>query len=406
GSHAAGGLRPGRGAWRVARSCALVGAFLAGGCDESFEPIAPSDLRFSVWGYLDPAADTQWIRVMPIRPQALTSPGPSDVTVTLEEVGTDRVILLRDSMFTFVADPGTKTYAHNFWTDAPIEPGAVYRFRAEREDGPAAGADVAVPAVFEAELWVAQVQTENNRLRLPGIRYVAFAEEAFELDAPGCSGRTVELHALKADSAADGESVTLPIASFRLPESCGPTTVAGRATIIASGTPWPSELEYAPGVLGDADVLGTNIDNALGFLAGVLSRTFQYQACELADPSAPGVPAHCVLRYGGTSASVSGAISAPACGVAGVSDALITLEEVDGEPAGARRTRRVRSAFRGAYRVLALEPGFRHRLTVEWESGEGGAPYAVHTDTLELSPGEALAYDVALAPTGACGGTP
>lgn len=99
---------------------------MAGACDTPFEPIAEGDVRFPVFGYLDASADTQWIRVMPIRPLATTSPDSFGITVTLEDLGTGRVIPLRDSLFPFThhadADVGSAgTYVHDFWTTETIE---------------------------------------------------------------------------------------------------------------------------------------------------------------------------------------------------------------------------------------------------------------------------------------------
>jgi hypothetical protein len=110
-------------------------AAVVAACDESFDPTAPSDFAFSVFGYLDASADTQWIRVMPIRPLKVTSRDALGATVTLEHLGTGRIIELRDSLFRFSSssDPDIGAYVHNFWTAEAIEPGAAYRFSARRE---------------------------------------------------------------------------------------------------------------------------------------------------------------------------------------------------------------------------------------------------------------------------------
>ena len=42
-----------------------------------------NDLKFSVFGYLDASADTQWIRVMPLRTLVTTTPEPLGARVTL-----------------------------------------------------------------------------------------------------------------------------------------------------------------------------------------------------------------------------------------------------------------------------------------------------------------------------------
>ena len=127
--------------FRATLAACLGVAVAAAACDESFEPTAPSEFAFSVWGYLDASADTQWIRVTPIRPLSTTSPGPLAAAVTLEHLGTGRIIQLEDSVFEFSsASDWVRTsegvgvlYVHNFWTTETIEPGAAYRFSVRLE---------------------------------------------------------------------------------------------------------------------------------------------------------------------------------------------------------------------------------------------------------------------------------
>jgi hypothetical protein len=384
---------------------ALAGLLL-GGCEERFDPIAPSDITYSIWGYLDATQDTHWIRVTPVRDVAVTAPGPSDVTVTLERVGSGSVVTLRDSLFSYDRGAGGTLWAYNYWTGEPIEPGAVYRFRAARPGEPTAEADVRIPPWYEPELWVAQVSGTTSYVRLPGIKYVAYAQEGLAVNAGSCVDRTIQTYPILVDSAADGESVMIPLATFHFPETCGAITITGGAQFAASGEAWPSQLEYAPGVLGEADVLGTNITNSVGFLGGLLTRRVPYQACVFVDPRAEGVPAHCKLRFDDGTATALGTVGAPACGVLRIPGALVTLRELEGEPAGARRIRHVRTDLGGEYEVLALRPGVPHELTVNAREAFGVDLFEVYTDTLELTAGEALQHDVGLTPLEDCSGVP
>jgi hypothetical protein len=81
----------------VATSWALLICSVAG-CDDSFQPLEIHDRNFSMYGVLEVGADTQWIRVMPVRDSAFTSPGPLDATVTMENLETGRTVELRDSL--------------------------------------------------------------------------------------------------------------------------------------------------------------------------------------------------------------------------------------------------------------------------------------------------------------------
>src|SRR5690554_2310724 len=117
--------------WRLG----AVAVVVASGCaDPVFDPIPDSDLHFSVFGVLDATADTQWIRVSPLRASITHSGEVLDAVVTLEHLGTGEVIELSDSLVSFESslDDGTSVVRQNFWTDHPIEAGATYRLAVTR----------------------------------------------------------------------------------------------------------------------------------------------------------------------------------------------------------------------------------------------------------------------------------
>lgn len=117
------------------------------GREKPFEPLAASGIPFSIYGHLDAARDTQWVRVMPIRESAETAPGPIDPLVTLEEMETDARVMMKDSMTRYqsmVLGDGF-LYAHNFSTPIPIVPGRHYRLTAAHPDGGALSATVSHP---------------------------------------------------------------------------------------------------------------------------------------------------------------------------------------------------------------------------------------------------------------------
>jgi hypothetical protein len=103
-----------------------------------------------MFGYLDLKADTQWVRVMPVRQNLFLAPEPIDAVVTLEHLGSGRIVTLNDSLFGFV-DPrlGSVAYAYNFWTTERLEPEESYRLRAVRSDGASTTATVVMPPALE-----------------------------------------------------------------------------------------------------------------------------------------------------------------------------------------------------------------------------------------------------------------
>ncbi len=119
----------------------------AAGCDTSFSAFEESERRFSVFGYLDGRADTQFVRVEALQDSVLAgSGGPLDARVTTENLSTGETTTWRDSTTQI---GGTGVLVHNFWTTASVEPGETYRFRVERQsDGAASTAEVTLPESF------------------------------------------------------------------------------------------------------------------------------------------------------------------------------------------------------------------------------------------------------------------
>ncbi|MFP4227913.1 MAG: hypothetical protein ACLFTE_03700 [Salinivenus sp.] len=123
----------------------LCSALLIVGCDTSVQAIAPSeDRHYSMFGVLNPAQDTQWVRVEPLaEPTSDGAPQDLSVTVTLRNQNTGQTWTLRDSLMEVFRDE----YQHNFWTTAPITPSTSYRVTVRNDEGDSTWATTATPAV-------------------------------------------------------------------------------------------------------------------------------------------------------------------------------------------------------------------------------------------------------------------
>jgi hypothetical protein len=374
----------------------LVGA-PASGCDDSFSPVEASALQFSVFGYLDASADTQWIRVMPIRPLAVTTPGPASATVTLEHLGTGRIIELRDSLFRFTPPNGSVgsegVFLHNFWTTEPIEPGATYRFLARPGVDEPAEAVVDIPPKYDLEVWLGQPRTtQQNLLRLSGLRHVGLliAEVRF-YDQCGDGAVRVSLPL----ETTEGDEHLIPIDGFSVFRNCGSPQIEKRELlVVGSGAKWPSGPEFAAGGLSVPDV-PSNISNSIGFLGGVLTRLVPYESCVI--ESREPAQEHCKLRYDESSAWLSGTVRDAACDRGPLTGALVSLRELDADAAGQRKVRPVATTRAGAFQIGALEAGKRYGLSVtRFTFNDPYDQFREHTDTLQFTAGERLTYDVAL----------
>lgn len=127
------------------RTCAyvLLLLFLFVGCDATIDPIRKD--TYSVYGYISPSADRQFIRVKPLEePLRADANRTLDVTVTLQNVNTGKTLPLRDSVIVFV-DEGDSLVTHNFWTDADIQPETTYQLSVEGKDGVVTRAETTTP---------------------------------------------------------------------------------------------------------------------------------------------------------------------------------------------------------------------------------------------------------------------
>lgn len=110
---------------------ATLGIAVVAGCDSSIE--APPSLRgtYTLWGALDPTADTQAVHVVAGTDTLLAqSPAPLPVTVTSRDLATGVETVWRDSLVTFRNGSVGHVYRARF------RPGFGGRYRvAVRRDG-------------------------------------------------------------------------------------------------------------------------------------------------------------------------------------------------------------------------------------------------------------------------------
>lgn len=115
------------------------------GCENSFDPIKESDLyNYTMYGILDLSADTQWVRVMPLRDSIVRDPVSNNATVTLTRESDGRTVQLQDSLQEL---PG-ENFVWNFWTTEPLIENEVYTVKAESKEGEVSSARAVIPPDF------------------------------------------------------------------------------------------------------------------------------------------------------------------------------------------------------------------------------------------------------------------
>ncbi|MCS3630566.1 hypothetical protein GGP55_001163 [Salinibacter ruber] len=123
----------------------LAAILILGGCDPSVSVLNPSDqYRFSLFGTLNVAADTQVIRVDPLGDTSrVGSQKALAATVRLENVETGTQVTLADSFETI--GEGSARF-HNLKTTHPIRPDTRYRVSVRVEGTPVTTATTTTPA--------------------------------------------------------------------------------------------------------------------------------------------------------------------------------------------------------------------------------------------------------------------
>ncbi|MEM1055631.1 MAG: hypothetical protein AAGI52_08890 [Bacteroidota bacterium] len=136
----------------------IVFAFVLSACDEGVDPTGGGDEVFTLWGYLDPTADQQAIRLAPITDRLDEEVDDTvDAVVTVTDLASAETITFRDSLVTF--EDGRTGYV--FVADWTPQFGRPYRLEARRSDGRMATVDVGVPPLVDAQVGEAQGSLED-----------------------------------------------------------------------------------------------------------------------------------------------------------------------------------------------------------------------------------------------------
>lgn len=129
------------------------------GCEEAVEPFTNTDRHFSVFGFLDPASDVQYLRVTPIRQLVdPPPPGPIDAQVTVTELETGRTIAWEDSVIIFEDGTAGHVFRGRF---RPLH-SYTYRLEVRRSDGITTSAETHVPAFLQATVNPPSTSTLGN----------------------------------------------------------------------------------------------------------------------------------------------------------------------------------------------------------------------------------------------------
>lgn len=116
------------------------------GCSDSVDPTLGTEQPFTIFGYLDPAADTQAVRIIPISDRLDPDTEEQlDAEVYLVDMATNDSTRWRDSLTTFSDD----RQGHIFWDPSPVRFGGTYQLVARRiSDGATSSVTLTTPSRY------------------------------------------------------------------------------------------------------------------------------------------------------------------------------------------------------------------------------------------------------------------
>jgi hypothetical protein len=124
-------------------------AILLLGCDETVNPNLNLDRPFTLWGIINPKADTHAVRIFEIEPGLrLIPPELLDIGVTSTELQSGRRSIWQDS----VIQLPDGDYRHVFWAVFEAKAGDTFHLEVRRSDGATSSATATVPPPIQIDI--------------------------------------------------------------------------------------------------------------------------------------------------------------------------------------------------------------------------------------------------------------
>lgn len=261
-------------------------------CDDSFQPLKENNLySFNISGYLDASADTQWVRVGTIRESIEEAPNPDGIQVTLEDMETGETVVMKDSVFVY-------RNVLNYWTTMDIKNEQTYRIVVEGTDDNPSHVTLTTPKKLPSVFI-----TENR----DPLEYYIYIDDAVEHIAdlqsvwyviinPGSDNqrRTYRFplrNTLRPTFAYFGSYrayVSYKEELSRIQENTGNAeieVVARQFFVASAGPEWVDSLSSIDDLEYFLDGTASNVENGLGFVAGIDAKWFKQEACLTPDES-------------------------------------------------------------------------------------------------------------------------
>lgn len=272
----------------------LCGLFMITGCEDSFQPLKENTLyNFNISGYLDAAADTQWIRVGTIRESIDEPPDPTGINVTLENLQTGESVIMKDSVF-------TSQNVLNYWTTMDIKSEETYRITAEDPNGKSSDVTLTTPSVLPSvyitvtmsDPAIADIYIDESPEQIVDVQSVWYVLLKSGTEMQKRIFRFSLRNTLRTSNIF-GDSYTfanLTEEQQYIEQSIGNAEIS-RTTkqffVAVAGPEWNNNLSAIDDLEYFLDETGSNAENGLGYVIGIHSGWFRQITCLNKEKTAP-----------------------------------------------------------------------------------------------------------------------
>lgn len=263
----------------------LCSMILATGCNQTFEPLQENEeYYFSIYGYLDAAADTQWVRVGPARQNINQEPDPEGIKVTLEHIQSGDTVTMNDSLFS------SKGFL-NYWTTMDIENEQTYRITAER-DGKSSHVTVTTPKEIPAPYMIQNERPPGYNIFIDdsvehivdvqSVWYITFNRETEPIRRIYRYGRRQSLQYTGVFGGTNFTYSNHENESGKIGQSSGNAEVSVEKVqffIAVAGPEWNDEIPGIDDLEYFLNEAASNVENGLGYVVGIDSKWVTQRTC-------------------------------------------------------------------------------------------------------------------------------
>jgi hypothetical protein len=263
----------------------LIAFFSLNSCDDSLDSFKENDrFIYSISGYLDSSADTQWIRVIHLQEEIDTTGKGIDGTIKMENLENGETTILKDSLFQYSDD----VYAYNFWTKQDVEPRGTYRITAERSDGAVSSVTVEIPDTFEDPVYHSPASPgDPGRLVIRGVDNLVDVSIRFKIRY-NVSGITVNssIPIISDTIATAGDNYYIPIFPDKIARATQDLDTADildcELYVARAGADWVDFPSIDRNLIALPEGI-SNVEDGTGYVVGITSKRIHYPNGSCAD---------------------------------------------------------------------------------------------------------------------------